>query len=67
MIIMINVTLVSIAMLLVFVGAVAMSLTTQQPTKAITGPFTTSQNTTVQNSTANSSAASSIVTQPQTK
>ena len=60
-----SVTLVSIAMLLVFVGAVVMSLTTQQPTKAITCPFTTSQNATVQNSTANSSAASSIVTQPQ--
>ena len=54
-------------MLLLFVGAVVMSLTTQQPIKAITGPFTTSQNGTVQNSTANSSAASSIVTQPQTK
>jgi hypothetical protein len=52
-----SVTLVSIAMLLVFAGTVVISLTTQQPTKAITGPFTTSQNATVQNSTANSSAA----------
>jgi hypothetical protein len=59
------VTLVSIAVVLVFAGAVMMS-TIQQPAKAITGPvpFTPSQNATVQNATANSSAASSIVTQP---
>jgi hypothetical protein len=41
------------------------STTTQQPAKAINGPFPPNQNATVQNSTANSSAASSIVTQPQ--